>query len=270
MKAFRVNKEADSADRHELYQLAVQDVESELDFVTTCFQELRGRDAALLREDFCGTANTACHWVRLDRDHHAIGVDLDEEVLDWGKLHNLAALDDEQAQRIELINADVAAIRTQPADILLAMNFSYYLFLERKDLYAYFSNVLDNLKPGGIFFLDAYGGYEAPMEIKEPRECNGFTYIWEQASFNPINSQMECNIHFEFSDGSRMDKAFSYCWRLWTLPEIRELLYEAGFGCVDIYWEGTDEATGEGDGIYTVSEIGDADPGWICYIVAQP
>ena len=109
----------------------------------------------------------------------------------------------------------------------------------------------------------------------EPRECedddgNDFTYIWEQASFNPIDSCMTCHIHFEFPDKSRMDKAFSYHWRLWTLPEIREILYEAGFSKVDIYWEGTDEDKNEGNGIYTPSRIGDADPGWVCYIVAQP
>ena len=270
MKAFRLKKQADSADRHELYQLAVQDVEAELEFVQSTFKELRGHDATLLREDFCGTANTACHWVSLGNHHQAIGVDLDAEVLDWGRKHNIAALEEEQMQRIELIKADVTAIRTQPADIILAMNFSYYLFLTRAELLAYYSNVLSGLAKGGIFFLDAYGGYEAPMEIQEPRECDGFTYIWDQASFNPISSLMECNIHFEFPDGSRFDKAFSYQWRLWTLPEVREILYESGFTQVDIYWEGTDEDTGEGNGLYTPSEMGDADAGWICYIVAQP
>ena len=270
MKLRRSKKQSDLADRHELYQSAVQDVVAELEFISTNFQELRGRDPILLREDFCGTANTACHWVKLSDHHHAIGVDLDENVLDWAKTQNLAVLKPDQAARIELIHADVAAIRTRPADAVLAMNFSYYLFLDRSDLRTYFSNVLAGLNAEGIFYLDAYGGYEAPMVIQETRDCNGFTYIWDQASFNPINSEMECNIHFEFPDGSRIDKAFSYRWRLWTLPEIREILYEVGFAKVDIYWEGTDEATGEGDGIYTVSEQGDADPGWICYIVAQP
>ena len=33
--------------------------------------------------------------------------------------------------------------------------------------------------------------------------------------------------------------------------------------------EGTDEERNEGNGVYTISKIGDADPGWICYIVAQ-
>jgi len=265
---------ADSADRHLLYQQSVQDVEAEIDFVEQTWSELRDRPAIFLREDFCGTANTACEWVIRDDSHHAVGIDLDRDVLNWGSLYNLADLDDEQLERIELLNEDVVHTRPGLADIILAMNFSYYLFLERDDLREYFASVLDGLVSDGILFLDAYGGYEAPMVLNEPRECededgNDFTYIWEQAEFNPIDSCMTCHIHFEFPDKSRMEKAFSYRWRLWTLPEIREILYEAGFSKVDVYWEGTDEKNNEGNGIYTPSEIGDADPGWVCYIVAQ-
>ena len=266
---------ADSADRHSLYQQSVQDVEAEIDFVEQTWSELRNRPAIFLREDFCGTANTACEWVIRDDSHHAVGVDLDRDVLDWGRLYNFAKLDDEQLERIELLNEDVVHTRPGLADIILAMNFSYYLFLERDEMREYFASVLDGLVSDGILFLDAYGGYEAPMVLTEPRECqdedgNDFTYIWEQAEFNPIDSCMTCHIHFEFPDKSRMEKAFIYRWRLWTLPEIREMLYEAGFSKVDIYWEGTDEKNNEGNGIYMPSEIGDADPGWVCYIVAQP
>ena len=265
---------AAQADRHRLYQHSVQDVEAEIDFVEQVWAELRERSAVFLREDFCGTANTACEWVVRDDEHQAVGVDLDREVLDWGRANRLTELDEEQLERIELLNEDVLQTRPGLADIILAMNFSYYLFLTRDGLRDYFINVLDGLVSDGILFLDAYGGYEAPMVIQESRECvdddgNEFTYVWDQASFNPINSCMDCRIHFEFTDGSRMENAFSYHWRLWTLPEIREILYEAGFSRVDIYWEGTDEEANEGNGIYTPSEIGDPDPGWVCYIVAQ-
>jgi len=265
---------ADSADRHLLYQQSVQDVEAEIDFVEQTWAELRRRPAVFLREDFCGTANTACEWVTRNENHHAVGVDLDEEVLEWGKQHRLSELDLDQSERVELLNEDVLQARPGLADIILAMNFSYYLFLERSELREYFENALDGLVSDGILFLDAYGGYEAPMVLTEPRECtdaNGdeFTYIWDQAEFNPIDSCMTCHIHFEFPDKSRMEKAFSYHWRLWTLPELREILYEAGFSRVDIYWEGTDEENNEGNGVYTLSELGDADPGWVCYIVAQ-
>lgn len=260
---------ADKADRHALYQEAVQDVEAEIDFVDETFSELRGRRARFLREDFCGTANTACEWVRRRKTNRAVGVDLDPEVLEWGREHNLAQLDADQQKRIELIEGDVLETVTEPADVILAMNFSYFLFRERDELRAYYRTVLGNLKDDGIFFMDAYGGYDAPRELTEPRDCGGFTYIWDQAEFNPITNGMMCHIHFKFPDKSRLRRAFTYHWRLWSLPEITEVLEEAGFTRSDVYWEGTDEETGEGDGIYEPATEGDADPGWICYIVAQ-
>ncbi len=260
---------ADRADRHELYQASVQDTEAEIDFVEAVWSELRERPAGLLREDFCGTANTACEWVRRDRSHRAIGVDLDAAVLDWGWRNNVARLDAEQQSRIELLQEDVVEVLPEQADIVLAMNFSYFLFTTRAAMRRYFRNVYEGLADDGILFLDAYGGYDAPREIEEERECDGFTYVWEQATFNPIDSMMDCKIHFRFPDGSRLDEAFTYRWRLWTLPELRELLSEAGFSDVTVYWEGTDEELNEGNGIYEPAEVGDADPGWICYIVAQ-
>ena len=162
---------ADLADRHHLYQESVQDTESEIDFVTETWAELRDRPAELLREDFCGTAYTACEWVRRSPGHYAIGVDLDGEVLQWGQLNNLAQLDQEQLSRIQLIQENVLDAAPELADIVLAMNFSYYLFLERDDMREYFASVLDGLVSDGILFLDAYGGYEAPMVLTEPREC---------------------------------------------------------------------------------------------------
>ena len=51
-------------------------------------------------------------------------------------------------------------------------------------------------------------------------------------------------------------------------PEIRELLAEAGFSDVKVYWEG-DDGEGEGDGEFKPVETGDADPAFICYIAAQ-
>jgi len=263
------NRLAGQADRHYLYQESVQDTEAEIDFVEETWAELRDRPAELLREDFCGTANTACEWIRRDPQHYSLGVDLDAEVLEWGQLNNLAQLDTDQLSRIQLLRENVLYASPALADIVLAMNFSYYLFLAREDLLDYFRCVHAGLVEDGIFFLDAYGGYDAPREIEEERECEGFTYVWEQASFNPIDASMTCHIHFKFPDRSRMDQAFSYHWRLWSLPEISELLTEAGFSDVTVYWEGTDEKTNEGNGIYEPADVGDADPGWVCYIVAQ-
>jgi len=269
MSLLRKTKLSELSDRHDLYQRSVQDTEAEIDFVEETWEQLRKRPAQLLREDFCGTANTACEWVRRDELHHAIGIDLDRAVLDWGERNNVAELEPEQQRRIELIHGDVLNVLPPPADIVLAMNFSYFLFHTRDALREYFRRVLEGLTADGIFFLDAYGGYDAPREIEEERDCDGFVYIWEQAVFNPIDSCMTCHIHFEFPDGSRMDRAFTYHWRLWTLPEIREILLEAGFAQADVYWEESDENGEEGIGIYVPREVGEADAGWVCYIVAQ-
>ncbi len=269
-RADKKNKSlASRADRHRLYEESVQDPESELEFVSETFEELTGRPLQFIREDFCGTANTACFWVRGGSDRRAVGVDLDAEVLDWGRDHHLRSLAPEARSRIELLEADVMSAETESVDALLAMNFSYYLFTTRATLLAYFKRAREALVDDGILFLDAFGGYEAHRELEERTEYDDFTYVWDQASFDPIQHAMTCQIHFEFPDGSELKKAFEYHWRLWTLPEVRELLVEAGYSSVEVYWEGTDEETGEGDGIYEPADTGDADAGWICYLVAR-
>ncbi len=262
-------KLAARADRHVLYQKAVQDPAAELDFVCKTYRRLRGQALRRLREDFCGTAHTACAFVRRHKDNIACGVDIDPEVLAWGREHNVAALNPAQRARLTLIEADVRTAGTEPVQAVLAMNFSYYLFHERQILIEYFRNVRRNLAADGVFFLDAYGGYESHMNITEKRKCDGFTYVWEQAEFNPIDHRLQCYIHFRFKDGSRLERAFSYDWRLWTLPELTEILRAAGFTEVTVYWEGTDEESGEGDGIFTPATRGDADAGWVCYLTAS-
>jgi hypothetical protein len=158
-------------------------------------------------------------------------------------------------------------------DALLAMNFSYWLFKEREDLVNYFKIARESLKDDGIMFLDAFGGYESFQELEEEREIDdddaGFTYVWDQASFNPINNNMICHISFHFNDGSVMKNAFTYDWRMYTLPEIRDILKDAGFKKSTIYWEGWDEDEEEGNGIYEPAEQGEADPGWVVYITAE-
>lgn len=259
---------AQQADRHQLYQLAVQCPEAEVDFVEKQFDELRGRVPKILREDFCGTAYTACEWVKRGNDHRALGVDVDSGVLDWGRKNNIRQLTREQRSRISLMQASVLDADTPAVDAVLAMNFSYWVLLTRENMRNYYSRIYEVLADDGLFFLDCYGGYEAPKELKEKRKLDGFTYIWHQAGFDPISGEMECHIHFKFPDKSQMKKAFSYRWRLWTLPEIRELLEEAGFKRARIYWEQADEA-GEGNGEFIEVTHGEADPGWVAYVVAE-
>lgn len=257
------------ADRHALYEKAVQNVEQEYDFVNTTYRKIKGHNAHSLREDFCGTANMSCEWVKNRKKNTAIGVDLDPEVLAWGEKHNLSKLSSDARKRITLIKDDVLLVKTDPVQVILAMNFSYQLFKTRDLMRNYFRQVRQSLADDGIFFMDAFGGYDAYREIREKTKHKHFTYIWDQESYNPITGEMTCHIHFHFPDKSRMRKAFTYEWRLWTLPELQEILHEAGFSNITVHWEGTDEESGEGNGIYSPSTQGDADPGWVCFITAE-
>jgi hypothetical protein len=267
---------AKSADRHILYEQAVQCVEAEIDFVDLWFRKLTGRRATTLREDFCGTANTSCEWVRRRPGNRAVGVDLDEDVLAWGMRHHVRRLSAEQQRRVSLVMDDVRTPGrlARGHDIVLAMNFSYWIFKTRAGLLAYFKSVYASMAKDGVFFLDFFGGYEAGQIITEKKKCPGFTYIWEHAHHNPISGDILCHIHFAFPDGSRMNKAFTYDWRLWTLPEVRELLEEAGFGRVTVYWEGDEKdedgnTTGEGNGKFTPNTTGEVCAGWIVYLSAE-
>jgi SAM-dependent methyltransferase len=260
---------AERADRHDLYQRAVQAAEPECDFIFEAFQSLRRRPARSLREDFCGTALVASEWVRRSRANTAVGVDLDPEVLAWGREHNVASLTPKQQERIRLVEADVLTARTARTDVVLAMNFSYWLIKDRASLLRYFKRIHRALVDDGVFFLDAFGGYDCYKVCTEKTDHKGFTYVWRQAAFHPVTSECECHIEFRFKDGSAIKPAFSYTWRMWTLPEIRELLAEAGFPRVTVHFQGFDEETGEPNGEFSPSETGDADASWLAYIVAE-
>ncbi|MCS6796991.1 MAG: methyltransferase domain-containing protein [Myxococcota bacterium] len=250
-------------DRHRLYEQAVQQVDFEVDQVDALFRRLRGRTPATLREDFCGTAAMACEWVRRGPERRAVGVDLDARVLDWARRHNVASLG-EAARRVRLIRGDVRGVRAGRFDVIVAYNFSYWVFRTREVMRDYFRRVRRALKPDGLFLLDAYGGYEAYEERVERRRERGFVFEWEQARYNPVDGSMRTYIHFELPGGRRMERAFRYDWRLWSLPELRELLGEAGFARTRV-WTDPDD-----DGRHRFVERLDADACWIAYLVAEP
>jgi SAM-dependent methyltransferase len=260
---------ARTADKHVLYQRSVQSPESDARFFTRYFRRLSGRPLRVLREDFCGTALLCCEFARLHRENIAIGVDLDGATLAWGQVHNLARLPPSIRGRVHLARANVLELRKPEVDAIAALNFSYSVFKTRRELGDYMSVAHASLSRGGVLFLDAWGGGETQFVMQERRRLPGFTYVWEQAAFDPVTHAILCKIHFEFRDGTRMRNAFTYDWRLWTLPEIRELMEEAGFKDVHVLWEGTDRKTGKGNGVFRRVTRGGPEKAWIAYVVAR-
>src|SRR5690606_14232288 len=114
------------------------------------------------------------------------------------------------------------------ADVLAAQNFSFWIFKTRDALRDYFKYACDNLAERGILVADMMGGSECwEEEHRDVRKIKDFKYVWEQARINPITHEALFHIHFKFKDGSKLERAFSYDWRFWTLPEVCELLKEA-------------------------------------------
>jgi len=258
-----------TTDRHVLYQAAVQAPEFEARFLDRLFRRLTGRTATLLREDFCGTALLACTWVGLGPRRRALGVDIDAPTLDWARQHNVAALPAAARERIRLVRANVMDLRRPAADLLVALNFSYSVLKTRAALFAYARNARRSLLPGGLLVLDAWGGSLTQAPRRDRKRIGGCTYVWEQVAFDPISHHTDCRIHFEFPDGQRLADAFTYDWRLWTLPELREVLEEAGFQDVHVLWESTDRRTNKGTGRFRRVARAPADPSWVAYVVGR-
>lgn len=269
------------ADRYRCYGLSVQEPEHEVDFFDARFREFFGRTPVHLREDFCGTFAVCCAWVKSSPNRTALGVDLDPEPLSWGRKFNLAELDADQRDRVTLLEQDVAkrtrASRANPkADILAAQNFSFWLLDERERLLDYFKAARSHLAEEGLMVMDMMGGSECIEEDKtDVRKVSGygkpvgkFKYVWCNAQVNPVTMKIKQTISFRFKDGSRIEPAFGYEWRMWSIPEVRELLDAAGFSESRVYWAECDE-NGEETGEWTAVEEAPADPSWVCYLVAR-
>jgi SAM-dependent methyltransferase len=279
----KAKTQASSADIHALYQASVQSPEADCELFAEIYEELRGAAPVVLREDFCGTALLSTHWCLVDREHRAIGVDLHGPTLDWARTRNLEPNRKALGDRLTLVQGDVLEVSgLERADIIAALNFSFCVFKQRHELARYFDRCHLGLAEGGLLILELFGGTKAIDTDEEIRELDDFTYVWEQESFNPITNDIVCHIHFEFPDESKIERAFTYRWRLWSIPELRDLLYEAGFSKVRVFWEKVeeeeeelDEDDEEGDGMLSgtgeyeeIEEVEQQDS-WLVYVIAE-
>ena len=119
---------AKRAEKHDLYQRAVQEPDADIPLIQKVFRNQFSRPARTLREDFCGTALLACRWVEKSSDNRAWAIDLDPDPLEWGRVHNVGKLRPDQAARVKLIEGNVLDIGHESVDVTAAFNFSYFLF----------------------------------------------------------------------------------------------------------------------------------------------
>ena len=220
---------AEKADIHDLYEQSVQAVDVEAEFLRDTYRALRGREAVssargLLRHGE-SRLRVGAHGSAPARDRRGSR----RRRARLGAAQSCRAVaGDGACTRSSCLNDDVRTVSTERVDIVGAFNFSYFCFKAREEMRDYFARVHEALNRDGVFFLDAFGGPDASDLTKEKTKIDGFTYVWEQAEFEPVTSRILCHIHFKFPDGSKIKRAFTYDWRLWTLPELRELPDRSG------------------------------------------
>lgn len=261
---------APAFDKHSLYELCVQDPPRMAAFLYAA----HGGNPRIMREDFCGSGGVCRAWAAMKphsgprRPMRAIGVDLDPEPL--ARLKGF--------RNVKPVRADVLDCSLS-ADIISATNFPIGYWHTRRQLLRYLKATRSRLNAGGIFVCDTYGGATAftrgtlTRDITTP-DGDRIRYTWEQREANPITGMVVDAIHFRaVRDGEviyQEHDAFIYHWRLWSIPELRECLADAGFKATEVYSELTDAVDHTGRHyIRPVTDPMELDDTFIVCIVAR-
>lgn len=252
-------------DRHELYERAVQSPSMQARFLRALLGPVQ-RNIITLGEDFSAAGAIARAFLALSPEHRAVCVDLDPVAL--GRLAEM--LDPSLLSALTIRNRDVAEAR-DPVDILAALNFSLCEIHNRPGLVAYLRNARQRLNPGGLFIADLYGGMDA-MSVGESEEelPGGVRYVWEQRKADPLTGRVVNAMHFHLPTGPTLRDAFVYHWRLWTVPELRDAMTEAGFQTLEVH----DRLGGaiDSDGAIhplPVTDPDELDETFVVYVVAR-
>jgi hypothetical protein len=235
---------APALDKYACYELCVQNPARMAPFLLA----VHGGRPRVLREDFCGTGGICRAWAAMkapaSRPFRAIGVDMDP-----GPLARLRG-----APRVRAVRSDVRRCHLT-ADIISATNFPIGYWHTRRDLVRYLRLCRARLHPGGVFVCDTYGGATAFTSGTLTRDIwiDGgvrIRYTWEQRESDPITGRVIDALHFRVDRAGDVlyeeADAFVYDWRLWSVPELRDAMSEAGFRSIEVHSELADAVDSDG------------------------
>lgn len=260
-------------DKYFLYTHSVQGAEHDAELLwkilRTCSDGNLPKNPTL-QEDFCATAMLCYEWAKLGPNHRATGIDLDSAALSWGAEHHADSLSKAQLANVEMIHGDVLDNHNVRSNVICALNFSYFFIKERERLKEYFVASRKALAKNGLLILDAFGGpdYLVSHINQRRNKEEKFNFWWEIETFDAINNQIKCHLHFQRDGESRKNRVFSYDWRLWSIPELTDILHEAGFKNVQYWAEGL-TSKGNGNGKFKPIHSEKDCRTWITYLIAK-
>jgi hypothetical protein len=257
--------QSETYDKHDLYELCVQ---SPKDLVPL-LRAIHGDNPITLGEDFSGTAALSHLWVEHNQCK-AIATDLDDESLNKRGEH----------QRVTKHLNDVREIDDQ-CDILFVGNFSIGYLHTRDELVEYLKHARSRLQSSdGTFICDTYGGDTAftlggvhrAHPMPNGKLCR---YTWEQHEADPTTNMVTNLIHFRVEKAGviefEMEDAFVYEWRLWSIPELRDAMIDAGFKDTQVYTKLADALDADGNAYVLPVEDGQEElsDSYIVLVVAK-
>ncbi len=116
--------------KHLLYEASVQSPNWQVDYLPQFHEWLIGKKPILMREDFCGSGQISCEWVKRSPKNRAVGLDIDPEVLDYAKSVNQAALSKTEKIRVSFLKQNVLKPTQEKFDMIGTYNFSFFDFHE--------------------------------------------------------------------------------------------------------------------------------------------
>ncbi|XVF05192.1 hypothetical protein REPUB_Repub05bG0150600 [Reevesia pubescens] len=233
-----------------LYQQSVQSPKGDISYLQKFFlMYVGGRLPLHLQEDFCGTAlfRISLFHGNVLKSHEAKLVSFMPQEL----IRNIQLEESDNNSKIAAIDPNMhegstslsneesikAESKIPAQDIVCAFNYSCCCLHKHTELVLYFKHVLEALsRKGGIFVMNLYGGMSSEQSLRLQKRFPNFRYTWEQAEFDIIERKTRISLQFHLQKKQkRLRHAFSYSWRLWSLPEINDCLEEAGFRSV-LFW----------------------------------
>ncbi len=270
--------------KHDLYELCVQSPKHLVPFI----RAVHGGSPAVLGEDFAGSAALSHLWAESSPDARAVAVDLDAEALGFHGEHD----------RVVKRRADVMDV-DDPADVIFVGNFSIGYRHTRAELVAYLRHARERLvatgkepRAGasghpGVFICDTYGGESAFLTGEVHRdhwipaddrygEHKGkrVRYTWEQRKADPLTGMVTDVLHFRVESGGMIEQelldAFVYEWRLWSVPELRDAMAEAGFVSTEVYAKTADAVDEDGNAyVLPVEDPDELDDSFIVLVAGR-
>ncbi|MEO0483736.1 MAG: class I SAM-dependent methyltransferase [Planctomycetota bacterium] len=229
--------------RYEFYERCVQSPGD----LAPLLRAIHGNAPEMLGEDFCAAAALSEAWCQ-HPNARAVAVDLDPEPLERARQR--------APGQIEVIQADVLEARLPEADLIFVGNFSIGEIHDRPALVEYLRRSRDRLRSGGAFICDTYGGDSAFVTGAVHRNHPGpdgttIRYTWEQRDADPLTGRVVNALHFRLEQSGMITQeltdAFVYDWRLWSVPELRDALAEAGYPRTAVYAKLPDAVDTEGN-----------------------